>query len=248
MTNGEVWQMPIEELDLAVRPYNCLKRSGINTVGDICRMTLFNFRHIRNLGLHGMRHILDQLHSHGIFLHDETWCNCTVCKREQCTLTINDFCLTIDEFELPIRLFNRLKIASINTPREIIDRYYNVDEYIDPYIKISRKALKEALDHCVENGFISKCPAYHHYFIEDNKKCWNCGFEQLLYEFINKEDYQNWMIHTVFPYRSQYIEKKKVEISDKNISLCNREKVLCEVEQLLNDETAFLEKIAMEMK
>jgi DNA-directed RNA polymerase subunit alpha len=42
--------MAIEDLDLSVRSYNCLKRAGINTVGELVRKTEEEMMKVRNLG------------------------------------------------------------------------------------------------------------------------------------------------------------------------------------------------------
>lgn len=42
--------MPIEDLDLSVRSYNCLKRAAINTVGDLIEKTEDDMMRVRNLG------------------------------------------------------------------------------------------------------------------------------------------------------------------------------------------------------
>lgn len=42
--------MTIEELDLSVRSFNCLKRAGIDTVGDLIRLTEEDLKMVRNLG------------------------------------------------------------------------------------------------------------------------------------------------------------------------------------------------------
>ena len=49
----------IEELDLSVRPYNCLKRIGINTVSDLINYTELEIMRIRNLG----KKSLDEIHN-----------------------------------------------------------------------------------------------------------------------------------------------------------------------------------------
>jgi len=41
---------PIEHLDLSVRSYNCLRRAGINTLGDIAKLSCMELTRIRNLG------------------------------------------------------------------------------------------------------------------------------------------------------------------------------------------------------
>jgi len=45
-----LFDKPIDELDLSVRSYNCLKRAGINTVGDLTSKTEDEMMKVRNLG------------------------------------------------------------------------------------------------------------------------------------------------------------------------------------------------------
>jgi len=42
--------MSIEELELSVRSFNCLKRAGINTVAELCEMSVDDMMKVRNLG------------------------------------------------------------------------------------------------------------------------------------------------------------------------------------------------------
>ena len=66
--------LPIEELDLSVRPYNCLKRANVNTIGDIMRMGadgdgLTQLLRIRNLGKGSANEIIKKLeHEFGLVL------------------------------------------------------------------------------------------------------------------------------------------------------------------------------------
>lgn len=53
--------MPIEELDLSVRAYNCLKRAGIDSVGELKSISGDELRNIRNLGLKGFEEIKEKL-------------------------------------------------------------------------------------------------------------------------------------------------------------------------------------------
>jgi DNA-directed RNA polymerase subunit alpha len=46
----KVLEMTIEELDLSVRSYNCLKRAGINTVHELTEKTMDDMMKVRNLG------------------------------------------------------------------------------------------------------------------------------------------------------------------------------------------------------
>ena len=47
---GKVMDMNIDELELSVRSYNCLKRAGINTVEELCNKTADDMMKVRNLG------------------------------------------------------------------------------------------------------------------------------------------------------------------------------------------------------
>ena len=56
---------PIEELDLSVRSYNCLKRAGIDTVLELARMTEEEMIKVKNLGKKSLREIKDKLMATG---------------------------------------------------------------------------------------------------------------------------------------------------------------------------------------
>ncbi len=61
-------EMTIEELDLSVRSYNCLKRAGINTVGDLISRTEEDMMKVRNLGRKSLDEVLQKLHALGLSL------------------------------------------------------------------------------------------------------------------------------------------------------------------------------------
>lgn len=60
--------MPIEELDLSVRSYNCLKRAGINTVGELCSRTEDEMMKVRNLGRKSLEEVVEKLIGLGLSL------------------------------------------------------------------------------------------------------------------------------------------------------------------------------------
>ena len=64
-------QMTIEELDLSVRSYNCLKRANINTVGDLVKRSYDNMMCVRNLGRKSLEEIIAKLASLGLKLAEE---------------------------------------------------------------------------------------------------------------------------------------------------------------------------------
>lgn len=67
----KVLEMTIEELDLSVRAYNCLKRAGINTVEDLINRTEEDMIKVRNLGRKSLEEVIGKLHALGLSLSRE---------------------------------------------------------------------------------------------------------------------------------------------------------------------------------
>lgn len=63
--------MNLEELDLSVRSYNCLKRNGLKTIQDLCNMKESELMTIRNLGKKCQKEIIDKLHKFGLSLQQD---------------------------------------------------------------------------------------------------------------------------------------------------------------------------------
>lgn len=64
----KILDMSIEELDLSVRSYNCLKRAGINTVGELIMKTEEDMMKVRNLGRKSLEEVDEKLASLGLSL------------------------------------------------------------------------------------------------------------------------------------------------------------------------------------
>ena len=62
--------MPIEDLDLSVRSYNCLKREGINTVSELVALSEMQLMNIRNFGQKSVDEVKDKLTEMGLSLKD----------------------------------------------------------------------------------------------------------------------------------------------------------------------------------
>ena len=62
--------MPIENLDLTVRSYNCLKREGINTVSELIALSEHQLVNIRNFGQKSVDEVRDKLAEMGLSLKD----------------------------------------------------------------------------------------------------------------------------------------------------------------------------------
>ena len=67
----KVLEMTIEELDLSVRSFNCLKRAGINTVEDLIQKSEDDMMKVRNLGRKSLEEVINKLHSLGFSLYEE---------------------------------------------------------------------------------------------------------------------------------------------------------------------------------
>jgi DNA-directed RNA polymerase subunit alpha len=64
----KILDMSIEELDFSVRSYNCLKRAGINTVGELIQKTAEEMMKVRNLGKKSLEEVDEKLKSLGLSL------------------------------------------------------------------------------------------------------------------------------------------------------------------------------------
>jgi len=64
----KVMEMNIDELELSVRSYNCLKRAGINTVEELCSKTPEEMMKVRNLGRKSLDEVLAKLKALGLSL------------------------------------------------------------------------------------------------------------------------------------------------------------------------------------
>ena len=62
----KVLEMTIEELELSVRSFNCLKRAGISTVEDLTNKTDAEMMKVRNLGKKSLEEVINKLHSLGL--------------------------------------------------------------------------------------------------------------------------------------------------------------------------------------
>ncbi len=67
----KVLEMTIEELDLSVRSYNCLKRAGINTVEDLTNKSEEDMMKVRNLGRKSLEEVINKLNGLGLYLKRE---------------------------------------------------------------------------------------------------------------------------------------------------------------------------------
>jgi DNA-directed RNA polymerase subunit alpha len=67
----KILEMTIEELDLSVRSFNCLKRAGINTVDDLVAKSESDMMKVRNLGRKSLEEVINKLQTMGLSLREE---------------------------------------------------------------------------------------------------------------------------------------------------------------------------------
>ena len=68
----KVLEMTIEDLELSVRSFNCLKRAGISTVEDLTSKSISDMMKVRNLGKKSLDEVTNKLHALGLdFMSDE---------------------------------------------------------------------------------------------------------------------------------------------------------------------------------
>jgi DNA-directed RNA polymerase subunit alpha len=68
---GEEWSILIEELELGVRSYNCLKRAGIQTVGDLISKSEAELNAIPNFGKKSIDEVIETLETRGLSLRQD---------------------------------------------------------------------------------------------------------------------------------------------------------------------------------
>jgi DNA-directed RNA polymerase subunit alpha len=66
--NSQILEMQIEDLDLSVRSYNCLKRAGINTVDELTQKSEEDMMKVRNLGKKSLKEVKQKLDELGLGL------------------------------------------------------------------------------------------------------------------------------------------------------------------------------------
>ena len=67
----KLMELPIEEMDLSVRSYNCLKRAGINTIQDLLKKSKSDMFKVRNLGAKSVEEVIQKLEGYGFTLRKD---------------------------------------------------------------------------------------------------------------------------------------------------------------------------------
>ena len=64
-------EMSIDDMELSVRSYNCLKRAGINTIEDLTKRSKDDMLKVRNLGKKSLDEVIQKLESYGLHLKEQ---------------------------------------------------------------------------------------------------------------------------------------------------------------------------------
>lgn len=67
----KVLEMTIEDMDLSVRSYNCLKRAGISTVESLIKKSESDLAKVKNLGKRSLEEVIEKLKSYGLSLRND---------------------------------------------------------------------------------------------------------------------------------------------------------------------------------
>lgn len=133
-------EVPLDELGFTVGTYNCLKRAGIFSLGEICKKTMEDMTHVRNLGRKRLEEVLSKLEEYDLSLKDSE-------EEEVVTDTNNEsdelLEKDIGEMELSIRSYNCLKRAGINTIGDLCSKSF---EDMMRVRNLGRKSLEEVID------------------------------------------------------------------------------------------------------
>lgn len=67
---SRLFEKPIEDLELSVRSYNCLKRAGINTIGELLKKSRSEMAKVRNMGAKSLEEVINKIESLGFNVTD----------------------------------------------------------------------------------------------------------------------------------------------------------------------------------
>ena len=135
-------ELNIDDMGLSVRSFNCLKRAGINTLGDLTRRTPEDMMKVRNLGRKNLEEILWKMREYGVWLEGE--------EPPKNNLIPSDVDgMTIEEMNLTIRSYNCLKRAGIRTVADLRSR---TPDDMMKVRNLGRRSLEEVIDKMKELG------------------------------------------------------------------------------------------------
>lgn len=141
----------IEDMELSVRSYNCLKRAGIMTLGDLMDKTLDQMQKVRNLGRRSLREIIEKMDDYDVTLLgldddfdlDEIYVNSNNITNSDETEEMNKRSITIEDMELSVRSYNCLKRAGILTLGDLMDKTLDQMKKVR---NLGKRSLREIIE------------------------------------------------------------------------------------------------------
>ena len=148
---SDVMELDIDELELSIRSYNCLKRAGINTVRELCDRTPEDLRKVRNLGRRSYEEVLSKLQELGVRLRDS---ESDIEQEDSGSGGRSEILkISIDDLELSVRSVNCLRRAGIYTLGELCEK---TSEDMMKVRNLGRRSLDEILSKMAEYGLSLK--------------------------------------------------------------------------------------------
>lgn len=152
-------EITIEELDLSVRTFNCLKRAGINTVEDMISLSCEDMMRVRNLGKRSFDEVISKLAELGYELsHDDDYEGDESFENET-NNNIDPSEMTLEDLDLSVRTFNYLKRRGINTVKDLVN--YDESEHFVMGSISPRPDMNEVKEKLAELGLSMKNDEYY---------------------------------------------------------------------------------------
>ena len=152
----------VEDLDFSVRTFNCVKRAGYNTLGDLKAADINDLMGIRNLGKKSFDELISTLLSYGIDkVNDEPKKNNAIVKNDK-TIVYNDE-TSIDDLNLSVRAYNSLYRGGLRTLGDLREKS---EEELLHIRNLGKKSFDEVIEKLKE---IEEHENPMNYFEENNE-------------------------------------------------------------------------------
>ena len=122
-----LYEMPIEDLNLSVRAYNCLKRAGITKVGQVLEMSVDDLLGVRNFGHKSLDELRERLAAHGLLEHSR------LNEVDESELVGDEEEASSEETGEPSYVNEKEAAATEEEGGDEYDDEYDEDEYDDEY-------------------------------------------------------------------------------------------------------------------
>jgi DNA-directed RNA polymerase alpha subunit len=159
--DSQIYDTPIEVLELSMRAYNCLKRASITRVGEILdrlAMGESELLAIRNFGQKSLDELLDKLDERGFLPAEEVGegeGEATQEEAEKATISGKAQDAPLEVLELPSRISNLLEDAGLTSIGQILDRLAEGESEFLAIRNFGEKSLSELVTSLQDKGYLS---------------------------------------------------------------------------------------------